>query len=119
MRIKLDENIPARLTRILARHGYEADSVVSEGLTGRDDEDVWQASQQTGRFLITQDLDFSDVRKFAPGTHHGILLVRLHKPGREKLFSRLRQVVEDEGLARWARCFVVMTDSKIRVRRPG
>jgi hypothetical protein len=36
-----------------------------------------QASQ---RFLVTRDLDFSDVRTFAPGTHRGLLLVRLRKP---------------------------------------
>ena len=27
--------------------------------------------------LITQDLDFSDIRKFQPGTHYGIVVVRL------------------------------------------
>ena len=36
----------------------------------------WLAPQSGSRFLITQDLDFSDIRKFAPGTHHGLLLVQ-------------------------------------------
>lgn len=39
-----------------------------EGLTGRADADIWQAAQREGRILITQDLDFSDTRKFQPGT---------------------------------------------------
>jgi predicted nuclease of predicted toxin-antitoxin system len=27
-------------------------------LTGRDDADTWHAAQESGRFLVTQDLDF-------------------------------------------------------------
>ena len=31
---------------------------------------------------LTQDLDFSDVRQFRPGTRAGLMLVRLQQPGR-------------------------------------
>jgi Domain of unknown function (DUF5615) len=55
---------------------------------------VWQAAQEGRRFLITQDLDFSDVRRYAPGTHHGLLLVRLPQPGRTALFERIAMAVE-------------------------
>ncbi|HUJ09007.1 MAG TPA: DUF5615 family PIN-like protein [Verrucomicrobiae bacterium] len=82
MKIKLDENTPARLVPILSQLGHQADTVFDERLTGRADEIVWNAAQLDGRFLITQDLDFSDIRRFQPGTHHGLLLVRLRLPGR-------------------------------------
>jgi len=42
-------------------------------MTGHPDGDIWRHAQQEGRFLITQDLDFSDINLFSPGTHHGIL----------------------------------------------
>jgi predicted nuclease of predicted toxin-antitoxin system len=81
MKIKLDENMPAGLAAELRSLGHEVDTVPEEQLGGRDDTTVWSAAQASGRFFITQDLDFSDVRKFEPGNHHGILLVpRL--PGR-------------------------------------
>jgi len=38
---------------------------------------MWSAARRDERFLITQDLDFSDIRQFKPGTHPGLLLVRL------------------------------------------
>ena len=41
------------------------------------------------RFLITQDLDFSDIRRYTPETHHGIFLVRLRDPGRNALLKRV------------------------------
>ena len=81
MTIKLDENLPVTLAARLRSLGHQADTVRDEGLCGRDDETVWQAAQREGRFLVTQDLDFSDVRRFSPGTHFGILLVRMQIPG--------------------------------------
>lgn len=80
MKIKLDENLPVRLVRILSQLGHETDTVGQEGLAGQDDRHVWEAAQGAGRFLITQDLDFSDIRRFTPGTHQGILL-RTAGPG--------------------------------------
>jgi predicted nuclease of predicted toxin-antitoxin system len=70
VKIKVDENLPARLVEALQQLGQDADSVESEQLVGREDPDV--AAQAAGRFFITQDLDFSDERRFAAGTHHGL-----------------------------------------------
>lgn len=69
MNIKLDENLPASLVGALAKLGHDVDTVVAEGLAGETDNVVCQAAQDARRFLITQDLDFSDIRRFAPGTH--------------------------------------------------
>ena len=63
MKIKLDENLPSGLAKILAQLGHDADTITDEGLAGSDDPQVWEAAQRTRRFLITQDLDFSDIRK--------------------------------------------------------
>jgi hypothetical protein len=59
---------------------------------------VWTAAQADGRFLVTQDLDFSDARKYAPGTHHGLLLVRLPQPGRTALFERVSTLFRTEAV---------------------
>lgn len=117
MKIKLDENLPFRLVRVLAQLGHDADTVSQEGLAGRDDPHVWDAVQRAGRFLITQDLDFSDIRRFAPGTHKGILLVRLREPGRMALTNRIRAVFQMEKVEGWTGGFIVVTERKIRVRR--
>lgn len=118
MKVKLDENIPVRLARELSSLGHDVDTVASEGLKGRPDGDVWSAARREERFLITQDLDFSDVRLFKPGTHPGLLLVRLREPGANVLVSRIQAVAQVEGLDSFARCFVVLTDRKLRVKRP-
>lgn len=119
MRIKLDENLPAGLIEVLAKLGHDVDSVPQEALSGQPDANVWDATQAAQRFLVTQDLDFSDVRHFAPGTHEGILLVRLSNPSRRHLIERIQGIFSVEAVETWRQCFVVVTDLKIRIQRPG
>ncbi|MCC6474581.1 MAG: DUF5615 family PIN-like protein [Burkholderiales bacterium] len=118
MKVKIDENIPARLAAELVGLGHDVDTVASEGLKGKPDGDVWSAAQGERRLPITQDLDFSDVRRFKPGTNAGLLLVRLREPGANALFNRIGAIARDEGLDSFEGCFAVLTDRKLRVRRP-
>lgn len=118
MKIKLDENMPAGLLQSLAALGHDVDTVPAEGLTGSGDPGVWIQSQKAGRFLITQDLDFSDLRAFAPGTHQGILLIRLRWPSRRVLRDRVVAIFQAEDVEAWHGAFVVSTDSKLRVHLP-
>ncbi len=117
MRIKLDENMPAGLVQVLLKLGHHVDTVPQEGLTSASDDLIWQAAQDSQRFLITQDLDFSDVRRFAPGTHHGVLLVRLRQPSRQTLTKKVKTIFENEQVETWIGGFTVATQHKIRVRR--
>lgn len=118
MKIKLDENLPARLGSRLAGLGHEVHTAQEEGLKGRLDLEIWDVAQREARFLVTQDLDFSDARRFTPGTHHGILLVRLRSPSRRALIERVEGVFREADVAGWTGCFVVATERKVRVRRP-
>lgn len=118
MKIKLDENLPEGLVSVLSALGHDVDTVRAEGIAGRDDATVWSFAQADGPFLITQDLDFSDTRKFGPGVHGGLLLVRLPRAGRLELIRRIKQLFRVEDVESWTRCFVVMTEHKVRVLRP-
>ncbi len=119
MKIKLDENLPESLLVVLTDLGHAVDSVRTEGLAGRSDTEIWQEAQAAERFVITQDLDFSDMRRFAPGTHRGLLVVRLRLPGRLALARRVGQLFRTEAVESWAGCFVLATERKLRIHRPG
>ena len=119
VKIKLDENLPDRLVSALSGFGHDVDTVYAEQLTGRVDDDVWNGAQAKKRFFVTQDLDFSDMRRYAPGTHAGLLLVRLTRPDRDALFARVSTLFQTEKVEDWAGCLVVVTDRKARVRRPA
>jgi predicted nuclease of predicted toxin-antitoxin system len=119
MKIKLDENLPDDLVQSLQTLGHDVHTTREEGLAGAADPEIWKAAQADQRFLITQDLDFSDFRKFIPGTHCGLLLLRLRSPSRRLLMSRVAAIFQQEAVDTWSRCVVVVTGQKIRVRRPN
>jgi predicted nuclease of predicted toxin-antitoxin system len=118
MKVKLDENMPAELVPELVQLGHEAETVPDEGLAGCGDDIIWEAVQAERRFFITQDLDFSDLRAFILGSHGGVMLVRLRRSSRRLLIARVCSVLEAEHIEEWRGCFVVVTESKVRVRRP-
>ncbi len=118
MKIKLDENMPIGLVSVLEALGHDVVTVPEEGLIGHKDREIWIAAQKEERFLITQDLDFSDVHRFRPGTHYGIMVVRLRSPGRLTLLKTIRDVFKTEDVDKWPGSFIVLTDRKIRIRLP-
>jgi predicted nuclease of predicted toxin-antitoxin system len=119
MKIKLNENLPARLATRLGLLGHQVQTVREEGMEGQLDATIWEVAQSEGRFLITQDMDFSDVRRFVPGSHYGILLIRLRTPKRRALIGRVEDLFRQEDVSQWERCLVLATESKVRVRRPA
>jgi len=69
VKIKLDEHLGRPHVALLKRHGYDADTVFDQGISGIEDADLRVRVCRDGQFLITLDLGFSDVRRYAPGTH--------------------------------------------------
>jgi predicted nuclease of predicted toxin-antitoxin system len=118
MKIKLDENVTCGVVPALKKFGHDVQTTIEEGLTGKPDSEIWSAAQSEQRFLITQDMDFSDARKYAPGKRHGILLLRLHSPNQTEIISRLAELIANEDTESWRSCFVVATEHKVRVLRP-
>lgn len=118
MKIKLDENLPHDLVALLAAKGHDVHTVQDEALVGFGDDQLFMAALREARFPITQDLDFADVRKFRPGSHAGILLIRLREPSRRRLIARVEEILQSEEISSWIGCFVVLGEKKLRVRRP-
>lgn len=118
MKIKVDENVALSAATRLAELGHDVHTVRDEGLTGCPDAQVWQVAQDEGRFLVTQDLDFSDQRRFAAGSHAGVLLIRLPDGEQWRVADYLTAWFSTADAETWGRCFVVATPTKVRVRRP-
>lgn len=118
MKIKLDENIPADLVEPLGRMGHDVHTVHDERLTGVADTVVWREAQKEGRFVITQDRYFADIRNHPPGEHAGVLLLRLAQEGRATLIQRVTEIFQTQDVSAWSGCNVVANEKHVRVRRP-
>jgi predicted nuclease of predicted toxin-antitoxin system len=77
MKFKLDENLPASSVRVLVKAGHDVDTVADEGLTGAIDPDVVAAATAEDRVLITLDRGLGDIRAYPPGSHAGIVVLRV------------------------------------------
>jgi hypothetical protein len=51
----------AALRRSCGTWGHDVHTPDDENLGGADDDAIWEAAQREQRFIITQDLDFSDM----------------------------------------------------------
>jgi predicted nuclease of predicted toxin-antitoxin system len=116
--VELDENLSQSHTDFLKAAGYAADRVTDEGLSGADDAVIWHRVVADGRFFITLDLDFADVRRFPPGSHPGILLLRPRNRSRAAVQDILERLVRECPLHTLTGCFVVADISHTRIRRP-
>lgn len=116
--VKLDENLARAHVDRLRQAGYDADRVHDEGLSGAADERVWERVCAEGRLFITLDLDFSDVRRYQPGTHPGILLIRARSRSATAVTEVLARVISERSLDDLSGCLAVADDSFTRIRRP-
>ena len=76
LRFKLDENLPARREPALRALGHDVETAYTERLAGAADGSVLAACVAEDRVLVTLDLDFADIRVYAPDSHCGIWVLR-------------------------------------------
>ena len=78
MRVKLDENLPLQLKGLFTESAHDTATVLDEGLGGATDAEVARVCIAEERALVTQDLDFADIRAYPPGdSSQGIVVFRL------------------------------------------
>ena len=118
MKFKLDENLPASSTAILASAGHDVDSVTDEGLVGAPDRDVVAAATAAGRILVSLDRGLGDIRTYPPGSHAGIVVLRLTDQSAataSKAISDLTTLTNPESLAG---AVAVLQRGLLRIRHP-
>lgn len=114
MKLKLDENMPASAAVYLRDAGYEADTVVEEGLRGVDDGTLSRVVMSERRILLTYDADFADIRSYPLGSHAGIVIFRLQDQRWTSLKDRLRALIDSGVLRQLNAGLAVVTESRIR-----
>ena len=119
MRVKLDENLPVSAASIFAAGGHDVDTVEDEGLAGSDDPTVSRAATDEGRLVVTLDRGFGDTQRYPPGTHAGILVLRVDDQSAASVRRTLVTLVAATDLDALVGCVAVFRDGNLRVRRPA
>jgi predicted nuclease of predicted toxin-antitoxin system len=108
VKILVDENIPQLCVEHLQDMGHEVADIRGTEEEGLSDEAVWLKAQSDGRLLISTDKGFSRRRYKA---HHGILVVLLRRPNRQKITSRIVEAMKLFSADQWPGLLVVMRDT--------
>jgi predicted nuclease of predicted toxin-antitoxin system len=114
-----DEDMSVTVARVLRDAGHEAIHVREAGMQGASDSEVFLFAQGRNAILVTEDLDFSDIRAYPLGTHAGIVVLRM--PDNVAYALRGRRVAEaiqdelDDGLEG---CLLIVEPASARLRRP-
>ncbi len=115
--IKLDEDLPRAAEQLLRARGYDTVNVIDQKMGGWKDPILWAAIQKENRFLITADKGFADVRRYPPGKHAGILLLRPDADGIHPIIDLLSKVIAHYKLDDLAKNITVVTPRGIRIRK--
>ena len=108
MKIFVDENIPLVTVKELVLQGYDVVDIRRTDDQGITDEVLWQKAQDLKCLLITTDKGFN-VHRDEP--HHGILIIRLKQPSRQKIHQHILQALKRYALEQWPGLMVVMRDA--------
>ncbi len=119
MRVKVDENLPATVASLLRERGFEADTVIEEGLLGATDEALLAAVQEQDRMIVTLDRGFGDIRRYPPGSHPGIVVLRLADESALAARAAIVQLLDNHDLEDLTGTITVVQHGSLRIRRPA
>ncbi len=117
MRLFADECVYRVTTETIRGWGYNVITAQEENLAGEDDEVLLQQAIRQGRVLITNDLDFCNIRHYPPSDHCGIIVLKIRPYILNKVHTVLNRFLESTAQQTVDQTLVIVDRNKYRVRR--
>ena len=116
-RLKVDENLPNEVAELLIEPGCDALTVHNQGWQGTADDELWARVQGEQRWLVTADKEFADLRRYPPGSHAGLILLRSSDESRADYLRLAGTMLQRIDLGEMAGAVVVVSRRGVRIRR--
>jgi predicted nuclease of predicted toxin-antitoxin system len=117
MHFKIDENLPLEVSEQLRGAGHQASTTKDEGLDGGPDRSLADVVRREGKCLVTLDLDFADIRTYAPKDFHGIVVLRPALRAKPQVLRLIESVIELLKSELPSGSLWIVEDGRIRIRR--
>jgi predicted nuclease of predicted toxin-antitoxin system len=117
--IKVDEDLPSAVAQVFRQAGHDTSTVPEQGWSGCRDDVLLARLRAEGRWLVTADRGFADVRQYSPGSYAGIIVFQTGIESRGRYVALAEAVARTLELERLAGCLVVVTPGRVRIRRPS
>lgn len=120
MRFLIDANLPRSALPLLRRLGHEAQHVRDLGLGAAPDEQIAAHARASASVVLTRDLDFSDIRRYPPANHAGLIVLRLPDDAVvEEILRVVERFLSDaEFVSHLPGRLAVVEPSRVRFRPP-
>ncbi len=116
-RVKIDEDLLRQIAGLVAAQDYDAATVVGQGWQRASDDELWSRVQHEGRWLMTADMGFADLRRHPAGSHAGVILLRAQEESRRAYLDLAAIALDRLKLDELAGAVVVVTYRGVRIRR--
>lgn len=119
LKFKLDENFAPALAELLNEAGHDAETVLSEELSGEPDDLIFEVCQKENRCVVTLDLGFANILNFPADKSAGIIVVRPDRPidltVMQDMIQLLIEALEDQEPSN---CLWILEPGRLRIRAP-
>ena len=116
MKFKIDENLPIDVADLLNSTGHEAETVLSQNLSGSTDKTLIKVCQTEDRALITFDGDFADLRAYPPSDFPGLVVLRLKRQDKNFVLEIIGKLTETLTREELEGKLWLVEENRIRIR---
>jgi len=96
---------------------HNVETAQGAGLMGQDDPVLLAHAVQRGQILITNDLDFGDIRHYPPPHHCGVIVLRIRAKSIDRVHNVLREFLATTTQQEMRKALVIVDAVKYRIRR--
>ncbi len=94
---------------------YVVEHVTQIGLTGADDRVIFDFAQRSRAMIVTFDEDFADRRTYPPGSHFGVVRLRIEPTTIEHTIQTLDRLLAEFPPERLFGKLTIVDESRVRI----
>ena len=117
MNFFLDENIPKPVEKFLSDKGHNLYTTRGTENEGVNDINIFTLAQNIDSILITTDKDFFHTIPFLFENHHGVIVINLRQPNRQKITEKFIWFFNHFDLSQFNNTVVLLRDSTYTIRK--
>lgn len=106
-----DENFPKPAGKYLESLGHQIVDIRSTDKEGLDDRTIFELSQKHKAIFLTTDRDFFHTIPYMFESHHGVIVVALSQPNRQRIIEKLKWAIENLDLSNISNQIILMRDN--------
>lgn len=114
----IDEDLHRSLATILSSLGFEVLDIRDHGLRGKPDDAIFAFAQKHKAILFSGDLGFSNILRFPPGKHQGIVILRFpNEISTARINKEVKGLLLKIPKADYKSNLIIVSPGNIRIRK--